>query len=203
MEEILPGVFHWTAVHPRIRIPVHSHFLREDATLLDPMLPPDEGIDWFEENGRPEQIVLTIRHHWRESERFVDEFGCRVLCHRAGLHEFEDDDRDVEGFEFGDRLAPRVTAQEVDAISPDDAALHIEVDAGVLAFADGIIHMGEDIGFVPDAYMDEPEETKRGIVAAVGRLLDLEFDHLLFAHGDPIVGGGKAALERFVEERGG
>ncbi len=203
MEEILPGVFHWTATHPKIRIRVHSHFIREDAMLLDPMVPPDDGVEWFEQNGRPEQIVLTIRHHWRESGRFVEAFGCRVRCHRAGLHEFEDDDREVEGFEFGERLSPHVTAQEVDAISADDAALHIEVDDGVLAFADGIIHMGEEIGFVPDAYMDDPEETKRGVVAAVERLLELDFDHLLFAHGDPIVGGGKAALERFVSERRG
>jgi hypothetical protein len=203
MEEILPGVFHWTAVHPRIRIPVHSHFLREDATLLDPMVPPDEGLEWFETNGRPDEILLTIRHHWRDSTRFVEAFGCRVRCHRTGLHEFHGDDREVEGFEFGERLAPHVTAQELDAISRDDTALHIEVDGGALAFADGIIHMSENIGFVPDAYMDNPEETKRDIVAGLRRLLDLDFDHLLFAHGDPIVGGGKDALRHFVEARGG
>jgi len=32
-----------------------------------------------------------------------------------------------------------------------------------------------------------------------GTLRDLEFDHLLFAHGMPWLGGGKAALRAFVE----
>jgi hypothetical protein len=33
------------------------------------------------------------------------------------------------------------------------------------------------------------------------RLLELDFDHLLFAHGEPLVGEGKAALREFVSER--
>jgi hypothetical protein len=29
--------------------------------------------------------------------------------------------------------------------------------------------------------------------------MDIEFDHLLFAHGEPLVGGGREALRRFAE----
>ena len=35
---------------------------------------------------------------------------------------------------------------------------------------------------------------------ALRALLELPFDHLLFAHGDPVVGGGKAALRAFAGE---
>ena len=46
--------------------------------------------------------------------------------------------------------------------------------------------------------MDDPEETKAGLRKAYRRLLDLDFDHLLLAHGDPVVTSGKEALRAFA-----
>ena len=66
--------------------------------------------------------------------------------------------------------------------------------------ADGIVHYRKELGFVPDALLgDDPEVVKAGLRAAYSRLLDRDFDHLLFAHGDPVIGGGKEALRRFAE----
>lgn len=202
MNEILPGVFHWTRFHKRIGQPVSSYYVADlggGPTVVDPML-PDEGLDWFRGREAPARIVLTNRHHYRHSGRIVEEFGCPVLCERSGLHEFEGGP-DVDGFEFGDELAPGVTAHEVGSICSEDAALHILAGESALAFADAVIHTGTgEPGFVPDFLIgDDPEGVKRGVRAAVRRLLELDFDHLLFAHGKPIVGGGKAALRRFAE----
>jgi len=47
--------------------------------------------------------------------------------------------------------------------------------------------------------MDDPERTKAGLRNAYRRLLDLDFDRLLLAHGDPIVHGAKDELYAFVE----
>ena len=38
MNEIVPGLFHWTARHPKIGADVSSYFLVDSGTLLDPML---------------------------------------------------------------------------------------------------------------------------------------------------------------------
>ena len=192
MDEIAPGIFHWKAMHPRIRMEVSSYYLAEAETLLDPMVPPDVGLEWFEE--RPVQrIVLTNRHHYRESDRF----GLPVLCNETGLHEFEGGPQ-VEGFRVGDEVAPGVTAHEFGAICPDDTALHIAAGAGFLAFADGLIRYGE-VGFVPDSFYDHPDEEKRRTYELARPLLALDFDGLLFAHGEPQATGGKEALRRFVE----
>ncbi len=88
--------------------------------LIDPLV-PQEGLGWFQDR-LPQQIVLTNRHHYRQSDRFVEEFGCVVRCSRPGLHEFEGGP-DVEGFEFGEELAPGITAIEIGAICPDETAL--------------------------------------------------------------------------------
>ena len=55
------------------------------------------------------------------------------------------------------------------------------------------------MAFVPDGLMDEPEWAKAGLREAYRALLHLDFDHMLLAHGDPVVGGGKEALRAFVE----
>ena len=196
MHELLPGLFHWTAHHERIGMDVSSYFLAgETLTLLDPM-PPPEGVEAV---GRPAAIVLTTRHHLRHAERFAAEFGCPILCHEDGLHEFADGGPNVTGFRFGDELRPGLEALEMDAISPDDTALHVAAGDGALAFADAIIRYGGEIGFVPDHLIgDDPEGVKRRVREALEPMLERDFDTLLFAHGDPLVGGGRQALERFV-----
>src|SRR5437870_6473940 len=123
MREALPGVFHYSAVHERIKIVVSSYWVADQRVLIDPML-PDEGVEWFREHGPPADILLTNRHHYRHSGDFVAAFGCRVHCHRAGLHEFSAD-QPVEPFEFGDEPARGVVAHEVASLCPEETALEL------------------------------------------------------------------------------
>ena len=56
------------------------------------------------------------------------------------------------------------------------------------------------MSFFSDSLLgDDPEGVKAGLREAYSRLLDRDFDNLLFAHGDPIIGGGKQALRGFAE----
>src|SRR5438128_3938516 len=106
MREIAPGLFHWMAPHPRIKMDVSSYFVADSATLLDRMVRPAEGVDWFRGGNEPKHIVLSNRHHHRESERFVEAFGLGpVLVPESGLHEYEDRDLDVTGYAIGEELA--------------------------------------------------------------------------------------------------
>ena len=194
MEEIQPGVLHWTAFRDTIGADVHSYFHTASGTLIDPMEPP-EGLDAI---PQPERIVLTNRHHYRHSARF----GCPVLCHEAGLHEFEGGP-EVEGFAFGDVLAPGVTALEVGVLTPEEIALHLAGEGGgALAFADALIRGRHgELGFVSDPLLgDDPAAIKEGLRAAFRRLCDEnEFDALLLAHGDPITTAGRSALRTFAD----
>lgn len=197
MREIGPGIHHWTARHPKIKIEVSSYYVEPAATLLDP-LEPAEGIEWFESRRKPERVVLTNRHHYRHSDRFADAFGCVVLCNENGLHEFEGG-REVAGFAFGDEVAPGIKAVEVGVLCPEETALHIPVGGGFVALADSLTNY-EELGFVSDGLLgDDPGAIKSGLIESFRRLLDLEFDGLLLAHGDPIVPGGKARLSEFVD----
>ena len=116
------------------------------------------------------------------------------------MHEFGDGEP-VEPYGFGEELAGgEIKAHEVGGICPDEAALHIP-SLNALAAADGVINYGE-LRFVPDNFMDEPEQTKENLKAAYGRLAEeLDFDHLLLAHGNPVLGDGREALRRFARPR--
>lgn len=205
MEEVAPGIWHWSAAHPRIGIVVHSYFLPEEGALVDPIAPGEGDEAWLDrlgELGPPSDVLLTNRHHYRSSGQIVERFGATVRCSHAGLHEFTHGER-VEPFDVGDELPGDIVVHEVGAICPDEVALHVP-RRRALAIADGAVRWeaGGPLAFVPDRFMDEPEATKEGLRAAYGRLADeLEFEHLLLAHGEPLVGDGREALRAFAEGR--
>jgi hypothetical protein len=199
VKEILPGLFHWTASHPKIKIAVSSYYLVEPRVLIDPLIPA-EGLDWFRRHGEPRDILLSNRHHYRHCAELEQAFGCTVWCNREGLHEFQAGEQ-VRGFTVGDVLPGEIQSHEVGVLCPDETALRIPVAEGALAVADGVVRDADGpLVFVPDFLIGEdPETVKAGLRAAYGRLADaLEFDHLLLAHGEPWIGGGREALRRFA-----
>jgi glyoxylase-like metal-dependent hydrolase (beta-lactamase superfamily II) len=198
MKEILPGIYHWSARHPKIASNVSSYYVAESGTILDPMVPPEEGLEWFSDEREVHNIALTNRHHDRQATDYCAAFELGpVLVPESGLHEFDGKDLEVRGYAPGEEIIPGILAHDVGAICPDDMALEIR-SAGALAVADGLVHVRGVVRFVSDNLMDDPQETKRGLAASFESLLDVDFDTLLFAHGEPIVGGGKQALREFL-----
>ena len=191
MEEIAPGLWHWTALRETINSEVSSYYLAEERVVIDPMIPAERP-DWFQ----PEHAILTCRHHSRDAWKL----GCRPLVVEQGAHAL-DGRGEYETYAWGDELPGGIVAHEVDALSPDETALYLPRHRA-LAIGDGVVRWGgvEGLTFVPDFLMDDPAETREGLRAAYRRLLDeLEFDHLLLAHGDPVVGDGRAELRSLVE----
>ena len=195
MQEVLPGIWDWQGMHPKLGFAVHSHAVR--GTLIDPVLPED-GLDAIR-RLEPERIVLSNRHHDRHSEDIVDALGLPVLCHRAGLHEFEDRALEPQGYDDGGEIAPGIHAYEVLEGWFGECALHVP-DAELLVIADTVIRdPGPELSFVPDKYLgDDPEEEKESLRNGLRGLLELDFDHMLLAHGAPLIGGARDALRKFL-----
>jgi hypothetical protein len=209
--EILPGLFHWTAAHPKIRIEVSSYWIAEPRVLLDPLL-PEGGVEGLRALGAPEHVILTNRHHWRHCSEIVAAFGCPVWCNALGLHEFEGEKgrEHVRGFRAGEALPGGIGSHEVGVLCPDETALRVPLaGSACLAVADGVVRIGEQargdgpLGFVPDALVaDTPEQVaavKDGLRAAYRRLCELAWDTLLLAHGLPLVGHGREQLRAFAD----
>lgn len=200
MKEILPGVWHWTTIHESWDLPIQSCFFPtvDGGVLIDPRV-PEEGLEWFRSHGEPAHAILTNRHHYRHSGVFREAFGTTIRCHSAGMHEFTRGE-EVESYEHGDTLAGGVEALEVGVLCPEETALRVPHEGGILALGDSVIRYGGALRFVSDEHLgDDPPRVKQGIKASLARQLGREFRHLVFAHGDPITGDGKERLRAFVE----
>jgi hypothetical protein len=196
VEQIARGVHHWQAVHPNLGVEVSAYWLPELRLLLDPIAVPDEvdGVD---------HILLSCRHHVRDSLEAAERFGATVSAPATGMHDYPDD-TPIQPYDFGEPLVDgAVTPHQVGALSPDETALHIPAAnaANALSIADGAIRdEGDELHFVPDRYMDDPEGDKEGLKRGFRRLAEeLNFDVLLLAHGTPYPSGGREALRRFAQ----
>lgn len=147
----------------------------------------------------PQHIYLTNRHHYRHSDRFVKSFGARVWCHKDGLHEFTEG-QEVKAFDHGELLPGGILTLKIGVLCPEETALYIPQSGGILAIGDAIVRYDGELGFVPDPLLgDDPQAIKRGLREAILGHLERDFDHLLFAHGRPLIGGAKAGLQRFLQ----
>ena len=182
MDEIAPGIRHWTAVHPNIGWEVSSYWLPGLNTLLDPLEVPDEveGI---------EHIVMSNRHHNRSVAEASERFGATV--HGPG----------GEPYDFGSPFIDgEITAYQVTELWPDDSALHIpSLDA--LAIADTVLRDDGELKWMPDYCFDDVEAEQASITAGLRRLAaELDFTHLLLAHGNPIPNDGRERLDAFLAQ---
>jgi hypothetical protein len=199
MDEIAPGLFHWSAFHEGIQATVHSHLHVGSGAVFDPLLPPGATAEALADLALPSVVLLSNRHHLRDAPQVAEAYGVPIRCEASGLHQFEGGP-DVEGFAYGDEVADGVTALELGALTPEDTVFHIPAGPGALLFADGLTNPGGELGFVPDFLMgDDPEQVKAGLRARLEQLAERDdFDLLLFAHGTPVTHGGRDALRAFL-----
>jgi hypothetical protein len=173
-------------------VEVSSYWLPGLKVLLDPLAVPEEVTDI-------DEILLSNRHHRRSAFEAREHFDAVLRVPRTGLKDYSPDDP-VEPYDYGEPLAGgAITPYLVTELWPDDGVLHIpSLDA--LEIADTVLHYGSELALVPDNLMgDDPEADRAGILAGLARLsAELDFKHLLFAHGTPIANDGHERLREFV-----
>src|SRR4051794_5634130 len=198
MNEIVRGIFHWATFHEPIGANVSSYYVEATGMVIDPKI-PEEGVEAaFDGRGQPQQVVMTTGLHDRDARAVADAFGIPVLLPREGLERLGGD-FDGDPYDNGDELLPGVAAIQIGVLCPDEYSLHF-ADAGALTIADGLVHYGGAIGFVADGLLGEdPEAIKDGLRNRYRAQLEREWDALLFAHGEPIARGAKAALRDFLK----
>ena len=78
--------------------------------------------------------------------------------------------------------------------SPGELAFYWS-ERKILLVGDAVIgNPPGSLGLLRESVMDDPPRLRE----SVQKLLDLDFDVLLLAHGDPVVGGAKQALREFA-----
>jgi glyoxylase-like metal-dependent hydrolase (beta-lactamase superfamily II) len=193
IEEVVPGVWHWSLADERIGGYVgSSHAVRGEvgSVLIDPLPLADSAL----ERLLPvDTIVLTAGTHQRSSWRLRRELGARVYAPATvRLVDEEPDVRYAEGDELPGRLEPFFAPGP----GTTQHALLLRGRPNVLFTSDLFVHQpGEELGFVPDEYVHDPAETRR----TARRILELDFDVLCVGHGGPVLDDPKRAIRSLLD----
>jgi glyoxylase-like metal-dependent hydrolase (beta-lactamase superfamily II) len=201
MHEILPRIFTWGSTYEDRPWDLNGYalVLDESAILIDP--PAPEPADWpkFEALRPISRIILTNRDHVRDAELFRQRFGARLVACTDEVAQFAPVVIDeLVGEE--DRIAGVLRIIHLPGKSPGEIGLLLaREEGGVLFLGDAIIgNPPGSLGLIPEQKLDDPTLLRHSL----RKLLDYDFDVLLFCDGKPLLTGGKQAVEEFVNKIG-
>ncbi len=210
VQELAPGLWHWTALHPEWKPSdaeegegwgheVGCVYLEapDSTVLIDPQVPaaPEERKRFLghldadvERAGKPVAVLLTVAAHERSAPELAERYSAEIWAHEREVERYgATADRP---FPSGASLPGGVAA--VDAAF--EVVLWIPAHAALVA---GDILLGSDGGGVrvcPDSWLGpwSPADVRENLRP----LLDLPIERILVSHGEPVLTGGRAALER-------
>jgi glyoxylase-like metal-dependent hydrolase (beta-lactamase superfamily II) len=148
----------------------------------------------------PKDIVAVIitHHHWDHVSslgRIVRDSGAKVIAHHeeASLVEREAGVKVDVTVSDGD-VVYGLKVIHTPGHTPGHIAL-LHEDTKSIFTGDLVYERGGELEEIPHRYSVNPEENRRSIAKLAG----YDFENLLPAHGQPILGRGKEALLRLLE----
>jgi hypothetical protein len=209
--EVTPGIWRWTAPHPEWR-PRHA-WGREvasfavvagrDLVLIDPMPPDWEQLDELVKRGdaRRLAILLTIHYHVRATalvyERYAADLEVSVHAHPS-VAALLGPDVPMEPIEPGGPLPLGVQAARIGSPRRRETPLYLPF-ADALAFGDAVVGVDGELRVWEEIDDKRRDWYERRFLPTLRPLLDLDPAHVLVTHGPPVIGGGRAALEKALE----
>jgi len=150
---------------------------RNELTVVDPIALPAAYRPELDSLGRVAIIVVTNANHLRDTLNFSPSasiFGPSELnAELASNHPLSD----------GLQVGP-FRAIKIDGAADGEFALYHPDDGGTLIVGDALINFEpHGFDFLPQKYCNN----QKRMIRSLRRLLDLNFNRIFFAHGNPIV----------------
>jgi glyoxylase-like metal-dependent hydrolase (beta-lactamase superfamily II) len=196
LRELRPGLWRWTAFHEEWKQTVGSvAYEADDALVLfDPLLDGGKKVDELVTRvGKPAVVLVTLYYHTRSSAEAARRYDARVLAPARGLAAVRRRAKVAEPFRLDDELPggvqalPTARSSEVVFWIPPHRAL-----------VPGDVLLGDDGGGVrlcPPSWLPAGKSLA-DLAASLRPALDLPVARVLVSHGEPVLRGGRAALER-------
>lgn len=175
---LLPGVLHWKLYDTRIDSASHAFAVVDGkaSVLIDPLPLQPSALDGL---GKVAAICLTGSCHQRSAWRYRRRFGVKVHAPAGAVGLEEEPD---VSYHAGDELPGGLTAIHAPGPTEVHYAFHLERGNGVLFCADVLMNDAGRVRFIDAGYQDDPLRTRE----TARKFLEIPFDTLCFAHGDPI-----------------
>ncbi len=190
------GLRFWQSYDATVKAELFSTALRtQDGILIvDPIPLPKELIKQLLNEGPVVGIFVTNENHCRSAANFAESLGAPIFGHQETCAACElSAGRAVADTE---RFAGDVGAIEIVGAVAGEMALYHTDDGGSLIIGDALINF-EPYGFtfLPPKYCSNAKEMRRSL----RRLLDYQFERMLFAHGTPFMHSARKKLEELLQ----
>jgi glyoxylase-like metal-dependent hydrolase (beta-lactamase superfamily II) len=202
LRELRPGLWRWTAFHEEWKETVGSvAYEADDAlVLVDPLLDDGDAVDALVGRaGKPVVVLVSLYYHTRSAAEAARRYDARVLAPARGLAAVRRRTSAAEPFRLEDELPggmralPTARSSEVVFWIPAHRAL-----------VPGDVLLGDDSGGVrlcPPSWLPEGK-SRADLAASLRPALELPVARVLVSHGEPVLRGGRAALDRALAAAG-
>ena len=223
VEKLAPGLWRWTARHPDWtpeqggpdgwEPDVASFYCEADADILlvDPLVPSDgseeerfwRALERDVEKLGPPHVVLTCAWHARSAADVLARYsGARLWTHADDLGELPAGVVATDPFRPGDTLPGNASAIAGAVGGPVTDVLVWLPSHAALVSGDTILGGGPaGIRLCPDSWLGDADPV--AVRAALRARLDgLPIERVLVTHGEPLLAGGREALDRALDPDG-
>ena len=196
MNEIVPDILTWAWFSEPHGYNFNGYLVRyPDGNLcIDPVPPGDADLAEIVRIGVT-TILLTNRNHSRAANAVRARTSAKTLIHPDDAAHARSQGAEIDGdMNVGEKVGP-LTIVAVPGKSPGEVALHWP-ERRLVIVGDAVIgNPPGQCGLLREKVMDDPVRLRQ----SVRRLLDLEFDTLLFGDGAPILHDAKSRLQKLVD----
>ena len=195
MNEIVPDILTWAWFSEPHGYNFNGYLVHHPTGNLcvDPVAPGGADLSEIVRMGVT-SILLTNRNHSRAADVVRERTGAKTLIHPEDAAHARKQGAGIDGdLNVGEMVGP-LTIIAVPGKSPGEVALHWP-ERSLLIVGDAVI--GNPPGhcaLLREKVMDDPA----GLRQSVRKLLDLEFDTLLFGDGVSILRDAKLRLKELV-----
>jgi len=185
----------WSVYDPEICTHITSNAILTPHGwwLVDPSPIQEQALKSFLRNKPLLGILLTNENHERVAYELAAQVHLSIHAHEAASGQMWKSPECF--FRDGDELKGGLKVLHLPGASDGESSFH-DAKNRVLLMGDALINLKETgFAFLPDKYCKDPLLAKKSLQ----RLLDLEFDTMTFAHGEPLASNPKQQLQELLK----
>ncbi len=195
MQEILKNVYIWRWWAEPKQMYFNGYFIHnpQGNIVIDPTAFAEEDLSQMKKLGGVEYIIITNKHHQRETKELLKHFEAQVMIHENDAAGLEIPIHQT--FKDGEHVADLQVIAIQDSKTPGESALFYP-DQKVLFMGDALIGYPKGkLSLLSTEKILDANKAKRALQV----VLACNFEHLLMGDGEPLISNAKQLVTDFIE----
>ena len=189
------SLYFWQTYDPEVKADLFSTAIRTSVGFLivDPIPLQPKLLQQLVGTNAVAGLFVTNVNHARSAAAFAEKFAAPIFAHSATRADGElPAAREVND---GQMFLGDAHAVEIQGAPAGEMAIYHEQNGGALIIGDALINF-EPYGFtfLPPKYCLNAKQMRRSL----RRLLDYNFERMLFAHGTPLMHSARQKFEELL-----